>query len=69
MEITKNEVYNCSLYGSIGAVLGYLCTSLLQIPPPPAWLWTLVGSSSIIFMLFLHLKYRINNDNYGDIDE
>lgn len=69
MEIKKNELYNCGLYGSVGAILGYLYASLLQIPPPPAWFWTLVASSSMVYMLFLHLKYKVNNDSYGDIDE
>ena len=54
------------LYGAIG---GYLITSALQIPSPPVYVWALAGFITIAFTLVWCIKYKVNDDDYGDFDE
>ena len=54
------------LYGAIG---GYLITSVLQIPPPAVYVWALAGFITMAFTLAWCIKYKVNDDDYGDFDE
>ena len=53
----------------IGGFAGYLLTSIFSIPQPPSIFWWF----SLLLLTILSYLYlvwwRMDNDNYGDIDE
>ncbi len=53
------------LYGAIG---GYFLTSVFQIPPPSMYAWILIGFVSIVVTAWRYVKYKVDDDDYGDLD-
>lgn len=53
----------------IGGIIGYLVTSIFSISAPPAWFWWLMISLCITGLIVYLLALRLNDDEYGDLDE
>ena len=53
----------------IGGIIGYLVTSIFSISAPPVWFWWMLGSLCITGLIVYLLVLRMNNDDYGDLDE
>jgi len=53
----------------IGGIIGYLITSIFSLPAPPVWIWLISSSLCITGIAMYLLLLKVNNDDYGDLDE